>query len=67
MYALTELLLLRGLVSRTAHRPETLHDPLLESSETPADGALRDAEAKHNSPVSRALVRVAHQFERNGP
>ena len=67
LYALTELLLLRGLVARISHRPTTLHDPLLESSERPADSALRDAEAEHGGAVGRVLLRVAHQFERDGP
>ena len=67
LYALTELLLLRGLVPGIAHRPTTLHDPLLESSERPADAALRDAEAKHGGAVGGVLLLVAHQFERDGP
>jgi len=67
LYALTELLLLRGLISRITHRPATLHDPLLESSERPADSALRDAEAEHRGAVGWVLLRVAYQFERDGP
>jgi len=67
LYARTELLLLRGLIPGIAHRPTTLHDPLLEASERPADAALRDAETEHRSAVGRVLLRVAHQFERDGP
>ena len=67
LYTLTELLLLRGLVSRISHRPTTLHDPLLETSERPADAALRDAEAEHGGAVGRVLLGVAYQFERDGP
>ena len=67
LYALTELLPLRGLIPGVSHRPATLHDPLLEASERPADAALRDAEAEHGGAVGRILLRVAHQFERDGP
>ena len=63
LYALTELLLLRGQVSRVPHRPVMLHDPLLES----ADAALRNAEAGNNSAVHGVLLHVAHQFERDDP
>ena len=67
LYALMELLLLWRLVPGISHRPATLHDPLLESGERPADAALRDAEAEHGGAVGRILLRVAHQFERDGP
>jgi len=67
LYALTELLLLRGLIPGIAHRPTTLHDPLLKASERPADPALRDAETENSGAVGRVLLRVAHQFERDGP
>ena len=62
LYALTELLLLRGQVSRVPHRPVTLHDPLLESSEYLANVALRNAEAGNNIAVCGDLLRVAHQL-----
>ena len=67
LYALTEMLLLRRLVRSIAHRPTTLHDPLLESSERPPDAALRDAETENHSAVGRVLLHIAHQFERDGP
>ena len=67
LYPLTKLLLLRGLVPRIAHRPAALHDPRLESSERPADATLRDPEAEDRGAVDGVLLRVAHQFERDGP
>jgi len=67
LYALPELLLLRGLVPRVAHWPTAFHDPLLESGERPADAALRDDEAENGGAVGRVLLRIAHQFERDGP
>ena len=42
------------------------HDPLLEASERPGDAALCDAEAKHRCAVGTTLLRIAHQFERDG-
>jgi len=33
----------------------------------PADGALRDAEAKHRGAVGGILHCMVHQFERDGP
>ena len=33
----------------------------------PADAALRDAKAEHRGAVGRVLLRVTHQFERDGP
>ena len=65
--ALTQLLLLRELVPSISHRPASLHDPLLETSKRPADAALRNAEAVHRGIVGRVLLRVAHNFEGDGP
>ena len=67
LYALTQLLLLRELVPGITHRRATLHDPLLETGERPADAALRDAEAQDRRAVVRVLLHVAHQFEGDGP
>ena len=67
LYPLTKLLLLRGLITRVAHRPATLHDPRLESGERPTDAALRDAEAENRGAVDGVLLRVANQFESDGP
>ena len=55
------------MIPGIAHRPAPLHDPLLESCERPADAALRDAEAEYRGTVRWVLLRVAHQFERDGP
>ena len=67
LYALTEPLLVRGLVAGIAHRPATLHDQLLESGERPVDAALRDTKVWNSGTVGRVLLCVAHQFERDGP
>ena len=65
--ALPELLLLRELVPGISHRPATLHDPLLETGECPADAALRNTEADHRRAVDRVLLCIAYEFEGDGP
>ena len=66
LYALTELLL-QGVVASIAHGPTMLHDPLLESSECPADAALGDSKVENGSTVDRVQLCVVYQFECNGP
>jgi len=67
LYALTELLLLWGLVAHISYWPATLHGPLLKSSKRPVDAMLHNAEVEHHGAVGWVLLRVVYQFEHDGP
>ena len=54
-----------GIPSSPISQPATLHGPLLDSREFPADPGLQGAETKYRSAVSSVLLRVAHQVKCN--
>jgi len=67
LYTLAKLLPLQGMETGITHGRATLHDPLLESSERPADATLHDAETQHRSTVHRVLLRVTYELEGDCP